>query len=62
MQDVVVEANSIGNSDCGIQVDRATAGVVLRHNLFKDCVVPIQNKGAGTWIYPVPEQAGNVKR
>jgi hypothetical protein len=62
VQDVVVEANSIANSDCGIQVDRATTGVVLRDNLFKDCMVPIQNKGADTWIYPVPEQTGNVKR
>jgi len=62
VQDVVVEDNSIANSDYGIHVDRATKGVVLRNNVFKDCIDPIQNGGADTWIYPVPEKFGNAKR
>ena len=62
VQDVVVEDNSIANSDCGIQVDRATTGVVLRDNLFNDCVVPIENKGLDTWIYPAPGRVSTAKR
>jgi hypothetical protein len=53
VRDVVVEDNLIANADTGIQIDRATAGILLRNNRFEGVGNPLNGTGLATaWLAP----------
>ena len=51
--DVVVENNQIANAEMGIQLDLATAGVLIRANRFESVGTPLAGPGlAAAWVAP----------
>lgn len=55
--DTVVENNSIANSDMGIELDKMTAGVLVRNNRFDHVMQPLAGAGVVNAVIPSAQRA-----
>ncbi|OIO98359.1 MAG: hypothetical protein AUJ92_01495 [Armatimonadetes bacterium CG2_30_59_28] len=58
VRDVLVENNTIADSEVGVLLDKATAGVFLRGNTFKDVKDPLTGTGIDNAVASTTDLAG----